>query len=415
MSDLHLGKRQYGLFEREQDFYSQLDKCVKELNKHDCDIVIIAGDIFDRPNPSPEAIHHYLDKVGNLDTDVIIAIKGNHTMVLRDSHYSVDNLIADDGDMVGYYLLDDERWNFNDFALESPYDMEFCKWKDVKINIDGITYRSPSDIDEFLEVQDRLASQKCEPLSFNVLVVHQSFKEFCGFTGEELSINDLDLSPYHLVICGHIHARTDVLLPGNTLFIQPGSIERLNTEEALDEINNGKGVYVVDTVDTKWEFYPIKCEREFIMGSFDVDGEEAKILEESLQKRINECELEPVVAIDFDDSGTLWEVSKNLKNVLINNSRVRSQMYEVETSIITEEEIPPVKEAVKQVANKKLPKEEAALCIDLFETLVNNNEDAEELLDKFFKKNYKNDIKEEKVEVDPEIQEIYDYFENLGV
>ena len=415
MSDLHLGNRQYGLFEREYDFYNQLQKCVDELNQHHCDIVIIAGDIFDKPNPSPEAIHHYLDKIANLKTDVIITIKGNHTMLLRDNHYSVDKLVADDSTIIGYTLLDDERWSSFEFALGTPYDSDFCKWKDEKINIDGITYRNDIDIDEFIEVQKKMASQLYNDDSINILVVHQAFSEFCGFVNDVLSIKDIDLTPYDFIICGHIHARANISLPDDKMFIQPGSIERLNIDEAHDEIDNGKGIYILDTNTKQWDFYPIECDRKFIFGTFDAEGEEVELLQQTIQSQIDECEIKPVLALDYIDPNLLWKTGKNYTNYLINNSRTKKMRVKSKTPIITEDEIPPVKDAVQQVAQQSLPEDEANLAVELFDVLTNDTENASDLLDNYFKNHFNNKIKEEESIISPEIEELYSYFENLEV
>lgn len=414
MSDLHLGHRQYGLYDREQDFYTQLQNCVTELNKHNCDIIIIAGDIFDKPNPSPEAIHQYFDKISNLDADVIISIKGNHTMLLRDNHYSVDELIADEMDF-GYFLLQDERWSGKDFALASPYDKDFSKWKNSKINVDGITYRGPSQLNEFIDLQKKMASDIDDIDAFNILVVHQSFKEFCGFTGEELSINDIELSPYNVIICGHIHSRVDVQLNNDTLFLQPGSIERLNTEEARDEQRKGKGVYVIDTETNKCKFYQVTCPRKFFLGEFNVESTEVEEYIEILQEQIDKCETKPIVALKFYDADTMWDSVKSFNNVLINNSKVIVEDKDINTDVLTENEIPSVVDAVQSVAKNNFSTQNAQLCIELFEVLNDKDKDPMELLKKFEKQQYSNDDKEEEFVVDTEVQEIYDYFEKLEV
>lgn len=413
MSDLHLGHRQYGLFDREQDFYTQLQNCVDELNKHDCDIVIIAGDIFDKPNPSPEAIHQYFDKISNLNADAIISIKGNHTMLLRDNHYSVDELIADEMDF-GYFLLQDERWSGKDFALASPYDEDFSRWKNSKINIDGITYRGPSQLNEFIDLQKKMASDIDDPDSFNILVVHQSFKEFCGFTGEELSINDIELSHYNVIICGHIHSRTDVKLNNDTLFLQPGSIERLNTEEARDEQVKGKGIYIIDTETNDCTFYQVPCSRKFFLGQFSVEEDEVEEYINILQQQIDECDKKPIVALQFYDANTMWDSVKAFDNVLLNNSKVIVSDDEPDTSIITENEIPDVIDVVKIVADKNLEKQDAQLCVELFEVLNNVDKDPMELLKKYEEQKYPKD-NEKGFVIDEKVQEIYDYFDKLEV
>ena len=255
ISDLHLGFRQYGSLEREEDFYNHFLLVCEEINKVGVDVVIIAGDLFDKATPSPKAISYYRKGVLSLDSDMIVTIKGNHTMLMRDNHYSIDEFFSED-EISGYYLLDDScittyEHGFSSNTKDSKYTTGQNVW------IDGITYRSNSNIEEFLDVQHNLAERKNDNKGYRILVVHQSFKEFCGFTGEQLSINDIDYSNYDAIICGHIHSRMDIQLEDGTWFIQPGSIERMNTTEAFDEIQNNKGFYVLNTSSNELNFYPV--------------------------------------------------------------------------------------------------------------------------------------------------------------
>ena len=382
MSDLHLGHRQYGLVEREDDFYQQLKICCDELNNQDCDMVIIAGDIFDKPNPSPKSIHKYLSYVGDLGADVIIAIKGNHTMLLRDNHYAVDELVAEE--IEDYFLLEDERWNSQLFAL-SQSDIPYAKWIKKHINVDGITYRGVNEYDDFVEIQKKLASDIDDTDNFNILVVHQSFQETCGFVGEELSLEDIDYSPYDLIICGHIHSRVDRKLNGKTYFIQPGSIERLNTTEARDEIRQGKGVYIVDTDNKDIEFIRCECPRKFFIDDIEFQSEEeVEQYFTQLKETVDKEEVQPIIANSysgvFDNSQIIGDrmMTLNSKNALVNNSIYHAIPSEDYNGIITENEIPPVEEAIKMAVKKRFDKKEADLILALFKGL-NNGEDCLEV------------------------------------
>lgn len=395
-SDLHLGHRQYGLVEREHDFYNHLQYCVQEINKEDCDMVIIAGDIFDKPNPSPESIHMYLKCINHLNCKVI-AIKGNHTMLLRDNHYAVDSLVADE--LTKYYLLEDDEY------------------KDSNVTIHGITYRGPSEYDNFIEVQKKLASNIHEGDSYNILVVHQAFKEFCGFTNEDLSIQDIEYSPYNVIICGHIHGRFDTVLENGTYFIQPGSIERLNIEEARNESSVGKGFYLIDTDSNKIEFHQVECERKFLTGSARLNNrEEVEEYFNDIQQLINSQSIPPMIALEYyaedKNARMILDANKELDGLLINNSNVYVDEAEEVELTITDNEIPPVAEAVKQAAQKRFSPEEAALCVDLYE-LLKDGQDCSELLENFEKKHYSNI--EEKVFEEEDDDELCAYFENLEV
>ena len=397
ISDLHLGFRQYGSIEREKDFYNQLYKVCNEINKQNPDIVIIAGDLFNNPNPSPAAINAYRKGIGILNANIICSIKGNHTMLLRDDHYSIDEYFSKD-EFEGYYYLDDSS-----FSNEN-------------IQIDGITYRSNSSIDEFLEVQKDIASKEIDEEKYRILVVHQSFKEFCGFIGEELSIEDIDISSYNAVICGHIHSRFDIVLSDGVKFIQPGSIERMNTTEALDEQKNGKGFYLLDTEDNSVKFYPVKCNRAFFLGEKSFSTEED--LEnhfKDLSNAISKLDTPPIISYKYKNYGVNIEDIRDEikllhKNVLLDKSNIDDLTQEDISIEIEDNEMPTVFEAIKIFGEKSgLNEDEYNLARDLHKELNNNLDNVSSLLDNYFEKHKKKydeyDFYDEK-----ELKEIIDYF-----
>ena len=413
ISDLHLGFRQYGLIERENDFYNQLYKVRNEINKHEPDMVIIAGDLFDKPNPSPAAINAYREGIGELDTDIICTIKGNHTMILRDNHYSIDDFFEGEN-IFGYHFLDDSSMNTQLFALETSDDLS-KKYENIKVHVDGITYRQNSNIDEFLDIQKEMA-ENCSDDFYNILVVHQSFKEFCGFTGEELSIEDIDYSNYDAIICGHIHSRFDTVLSDGTKFIQPGSIERMNTTEALDEQKNGKGFYLLDTKENSLKFYNVENPRKFILGNMKIENKEdlENHLEE-LDDTINKFKVAPIISYKYENVGlNIEEVRDNLglmkKNILLNRSNIDDKSQEEVVIEIKDNEMPTVLEAIKDYGEKNgFTKEECDLAIDLHGAFKNNEDNVEGLLENFYDKNYIKELKENNYKED--LKEILEYFE----
>ena len=416
ISDLHLGFRQHGSIERENDFYNHFLKICDHISKKNPDIVIIAGDIFDKPNPSPKAIGVYREGIGNLRSDIVLTIKGNHTMIARDGHYSIDEYFDDD-DFEGYYLLEDESWSAGQYSMETQYDSDFKKYKDIKLSVDGITYRANSQLDNFFEVQTLLSSSKKEEGTYRILVVHQAFKEFCGFTGEELSINDIDTSVYDAIICGHIHGHYHTKLDDGTWFIQPGSIERMNTTEALDEMRNGKGYYILDTKKNSVDFYPVNCSRKFFLGNVELSNkkdmeEHFNRLEDSLSK------LDEPAVISFNYRSSLENMNQLRdkiglikENILLNKSSIYDETEEDVSLEVSEKELPTVVEAIKMYGEKtNLSKEEIQLATDIYNILGNDDErDISQLLEEYFRKTIKKD-KEFKFE-DEDLEKIIEYFE----
>lgn len=413
ISDLHLGFRQYSSIEREEDFYNQLYMVRDKINEEHVDMVIIAGDLFDKPNPSPAAINAYREGIENLKADIIIAIQGNHTMILRDNHYSIDEFFGED-EIFGYYLLKDDTFTTDLFSL-SDSDSIFNKYKNSKVVVDGITYRGNSKIDEFLDIQKELAEKEYKDVKTRILVVHQSFKEYCGFTGEELSIKDLDLEPYDYVICGHIHSRCDDMI-GDTCFIQPGSIERMNTTEALDEMENGKGFYLIDTEKNDVSFHQVDCPRKFLLGEIDISSKED--LEHHLddvEEIVSKMDIAPIISYKYNNCienniDIREDIGRVKQGILINRSNIYDKNEEDVSLEITDSEIPTVLEAINMAGEDyHLSKDGTKLALDLHTTLQGDSESTEGLLENFYEKHFR--IEEGELIVDDELIELIKYFE----
>lgn len=410
ISDLHLGFRQYGLIEREQDFYQQFLLVCQKLNALNVDMVIIAGDLFNNPNPSPAAINAYRQGIRSLSADFIIAITGNHTMILRDNHYSIDEFFSNN-EFENYYLLDDDTFD----TKEHGYDM--------RIVIDGITYRNDSNIDDFLETQKHLASKSYKD-SVRILVVHQSFKEYCGFVGEELSVYDIDTSPYDLIICGHIHSRDLGVLEDGTFFLQPGSIERMNKTEALDEEKNQKGVYIFDSVERDISFYPVSCERKFFLGKEKInDVDEIKKFYDKIKKEAAKLDLPPIISYDFYNSGQNIEAIRNYvlekkENILLDNSNIYDDIQNEDIVVeISDTEIPTILNVLKTKAEEHLNEDDSKFAVTLFSLLKEDSEGVKNVMDDYLeKRSKKNKIKDTEFNYEKEndfIKKAEEYIDSL--
>ena len=56
MADTHLGYRQYGLSERENDFFEVFDQAIDEVVAEHPDFVIHSGDLFEYSRPPTKAL-----------------------------------------------------------------------------------------------------------------------------------------------------------------------------------------------------------------------------------------------------------------------------------------------------------------------------------------------------------------------
>lgn len=77
VSDAHLGRRQYGLEERREDYIRAFREAFSIIGEKDVDLVLIAGDLFNDLNPQPSIYREAIDALKALRKPVVI-IGGNH-------------------------------------------------------------------------------------------------------------------------------------------------------------------------------------------------------------------------------------------------------------------------------------------------------------------------------------------------
>ena len=85
LSDTHLGYRQFGLNEREKDFYEVFELIIDKIIEENVDFVIHSGDLFETARPSPNALLTFQKGLLRLKGAGIpmFAIAGNHDSVMR--------------------------------------------------------------------------------------------------------------------------------------------------------------------------------------------------------------------------------------------------------------------------------------------------------------------------------------------
>lgn len=415
MSDLHLGARQYGLEEREEDFYRMFRVAINDFFYADVDLVIIAGDIFDKSRPSPKALKVFSNGIRELSNHGIdvVNVVGNHAMIQSSQFVTADEFLwstFEDNDSYGLLDVDNiyhkTNSGVNIFGLPYHYDYDLDLFKDK------ISY--------FSDIIDENPGMK------NILVVHQGFQEFCGYTGEELSINDIPFDKFDLIICGHIHERKLRDLGNGTVFLQPGSIERMNLAEARDEEVQGKGIYFIDTDNMDVEsiaggFHRLYSPRRFYIANMYINSyDEIEEIKNEITDEIKACSVPPVLFLSVHDTSESFDGLMNLTvelqdMCLIVRFKYFDESVQMETSIEAGENMPTPREAL-QIALNPLSVEERKFALALYDALK-DGEDVTELVQDFEKKRYdqhtieySNELKEH----EEWIKEVEEFFDKLS-
>lgn len=321
MGDWHIGKLVNGFYMTEdQEFI--INQIYEAIEKKKPDVVIIAGDLYDRSVPPVHAVE-LLNKtmkkiVKDLNTKVI-ALAGNHdsnervefaSSLLCDSGlYIVGNLkrkiekivLEDDHGKVNFYpipyadvpvvrdLFEDENIKNHDLAMKKIVSEILNDFNEDERNIaiaHGYVTQMKEDNFETLEESD---SEK--PLSIG---------------GTEY-INSKHFEKFNYTALGHLHGPQKV---GSDKIRYSGSLMKYS----FSEVNQKKGITIVDINekgDIELEIYNLKPRRDFRIKT--------GTLEEIIKGFDNSSEnYEDYIKVILKDKGELLDPMAKLRSIYPN-------------------------------------------------------------------------------------------------
>jgi DNA repair protein SbcD/Mre11 len=244
MADTHLGYRQYGLSERENDFLNVFNHAIDEVVNERPEFVIHSGDLFEYSRPPTKALLTAQNGISKLKNEKIpiYAIAGNHDIVMKKNSIPPQIL-------------------YKDFGLKiiSPNNPFFIE-KDVFIG--GAPYSSKYTSKHLVE---RLQTIEKASLDYKktIMVLHQGIDRYMPYE-YEIKIGEIPQS-FNYCAFGHIHERiVDDFGEGKLAY--PGSTEIWRSNEVEGYKKNGKGFYLVDIGGDLPEIEKIdlKLPREFL-------------------------------------------------------------------------------------------------------------------------------------------------------
>lgn len=257
IADIHLGYRQYNLFERFKDFERAFRKIINIAIEKKVDFIICAGDLFDRDSIDPVTFgqcYRILVKLKNAGIP-IFSIEGNHDRKLSSRKISWLNQLARMGLMI---LL---RAEYKDTLQIFPYDSQKGRGGYFKFNEDlaifGIQYFGASLLKYLEEFIAQLAAGNIPRSKVNLLMLHTGVKHRMPYKSGSTEITELlPLKQYfNYVALGHFH---DYFIEEGWLF-NPGSLEPCG----FDEVGTKKtGGYFLNTINAEGaittEFFPLR-------------------------------------------------------------------------------------------------------------------------------------------------------------
>ena len=372
LADTHLGYRQFGLYEREKDFYEVFEKIIDRIIEEKVDFVIHSGDLFDNSRPSPIALLTFqkgLIKLKNANIPVY-AIAGNHDSVLRKNSIPPQVL-------------------FKKFGLKviSPINTNYM-YHDVFIA--GLPFYSSS---QYKNLKNKLSelSKKAASHEKSILVLHQGIDKYFNLQ-YELEIGDIpDNFTYYAM--GHLHNYINDDF-GEGKLVYPGSSEVWKTTELGDYRKNGKGFVIVDLGGKKpsVERINIDLTRKKKKKTLEYDNLSNGI--EEIKQNIKDLDKKPIINLTVNNvtsTATAYEmIIEELEDLAL---MVRPKFNipgeeSIDLIIDKENALGPI-----EVLSSKLESYEdediTKFAAELYNLLSKDkNEEAKELIDEFYKEKY---------------------------
>ena len=322
LADLHIGKRVNG-FSMIEDQKFVFEQVYNVIENEKIDGIIMAGDIYDKPVPSAEAVKLFdemLTRLVSINLPIFV-ISGNHDSAERIG-FGSDILSAAKVYMSRVYNGNLQKIELeDDYGKINVYLLPFIKPATVK-NI----YKEAEikDYDDALEYV--LSQEKIDETKRNVIVSHQFVTGAMRSESEEVSVGGLDnvsvenYEAFDYVALGHIHraqqmGRESARYAG-TLLKYSFSEEKHNKSMTIVDLKE-KGNIEIKEIPVK-PLHDLKT----IKGKF------SKITSEEFYKELKKEDYYRAVLTDEDDIlnaiGKLKSIYPNLMSMEYDNTRTRS-------------------------------------------------------------------------------------------
>lgn len=338
LADLHIGKRVNG-FSMIEDQKFVFEQVYNVIENEKIDGIIMAGDIYDKPVPSAEAVKLFdemLTRLVSMDLPIFV-ISGNHDSAERIG-FGSDILSA-----AKVYMSRVYNGNLQKIELEDDYG---------KINVYLLPFIKPATVKniykeaEIKDYDDVLAyvlnQEKIDETKRNVIVSHQFVTGAMRSESEEVSVGGLDnvsvekYDAFDYVALGHIHRAQHI---GRESARYAGTLLKYS----FSEENHNKSMTIVDLKEKgniEIKEIPVKPLHDLktIKGKF------SEITSEEFYKELKKEDYYRAVLTDEEDIlnaiGKLKSIYPNLMSMEYDNTRTRS--YSVVDNVETGEAKSPL-------------------------------------------------------------------------
>lgn len=208
LSDLHIGKRvnEFSMIEDQKYILSQI---LSILDQEQADGVLLAGDVYDKPIPSVEAVQlfdSFLTRLADRKIPVFV-ISGNHDSAERMS-FGANLMESRDVHISGVYNGNIEKVTLTDeYGTACIYLLPFLKPATVRHALEEAEINSYQDA-----VKAAVDAMEIDTAGRNILVAHQFVTGASRCESEEIMVGGLDqvdaslFDAFDYVALGHLHS-----------------------------------------------------------------------------------------------------------------------------------------------------------------------------------------------------------------
>lgn len=260
LADIHLGHRQYGLNQREDDMTSTFKATLQLIIQDDPDAILLPGDLFHSRNLRPKVLEAAEKGLGVVPDDVpVLVSRGNHD----------ENLTPRDVTWLNYLhrrehiiLLEADLENDPKVAKCEPYDLdepgEDAGFYDIEtdtgtVRVFGLQWRgarTDTALEKVAKGIQETAGEHGQP-DYTILLSHFGIEDEVPALGGNVThaeLRDVREVVDYLAL-GHIHKRYDA----NGWIYNPGSPEAHATSEARNDWDHGYYSIDLSQADDKYD------------------------------------------------------------------------------------------------------------------------------------------------------------------
>lgn len=374
LSDLHIGK-QLHYYSLKEDQTAILDEIIHLVEVYHPDGLVIAGDIYDKPVPSAEAVtifDDFLTRLAQITPEIpVMIISGNHDSadrlryaagILKKHHiYLAGNAPRKEDERIQKVTFTDEHGEV-DFYL-----LPFLKPSYVRNVFPENVPESYTDAIKALIDREKIDFKNKR----NVLVSHQFYTgsekpETCD--SEVISVGGIDnvdvgtVKEFDYVALGHLHGKQQVGYPHIRYCGTPlkYSVSEAGHHKCLTMVTLGKKGAAPEITEI-----PLHPLRDVIRRS----GELQKLITEA-----KEQEKEDYVSITLTDEvdsfkpkEQLEEVYSHILEVRVDNARTRNKLMQFAEEVTAKDPFEAFSDFYVKMQGRGMTEEEAALMKNIFD------------------------------------------------